>query len=244
MIWEQAEFVKAGAALGAGLSIGFGAIGAAIGEGYAAGQANNALSKRPRFSGSVMTTMLVGQAVAESAGIFSLVVAVLLMFLGTEGKSPISGWAYIGAGLSMGLSAIGSGIGSGFPTATACQGMVRQPAISGSLMTLMLIGSGVAQSPSIYGMLVAFLLIFKSYGTAITLPAIASVVGAGISAGAAGIGPGFGSGVAAGPAVEGVARNPEVGPLMTRVMLVGQAVSQSTAVYGLVVALLLIIGVK
>ncbi|SFM52310.1 ATP synthase F0 subunit C [Thermodesulforhabdus norvegica] len=244
MAWEQAEFVKAAAALGAGLSIGFGAIGAAIGEGYAAGEANSALSRRPRFSGNILTTMLVGQAVAESAGIFALVVAVLLMFLGTEGKPILSGWAFIGAGLSMGLSAIGAGIGSGFPTASACHGMVRQPAVSGNLMTLMLIGSGVAQSPAIYGMLVAFLLIFKSYGTAITLPAITSVVGAGIAAGAAGIGPGLGSGLAAGPAVESVARHPEVGPLMTRIMLVGQAVSQSTAVYGLVVALLLIIGVK
>ena len=60
--------------------MGFGAIGAAIGEGYTAAQANEAISEKPDSSGDLIKTMLVGQAVAESASIFALVVAILLIF--------------------------------------------------------------------------------------------------------------------------------------------------------------------
>ena len=60
--------------LGAGIAIGLGAIGAAIGEGYTASQANAAVSRNPKLSGDIFKTMLVGQAIAESASIFALVV--------------------------------------------------------------------------------------------------------------------------------------------------------------------------
>ena len=59
--------VKAACALGAGLCMGIGAIGPAIGEGNAVG--------------NLRTNMLVGCAVAETTGIYSLVIALLLLFV-------------------------------------------------------------------------------------------------------------------------------------------------------------------
>lgn len=53
-------------------------------------------------------------------------------------------------------------------------------------------------------------------------------------------GAGLGMGNAAGKASEGVARNPQAAGAVMRVMLVGQAVAESTAIYALVVALLLL----
>lgn len=236
----EMEWIKAAAVMGAGLSVGFAAIGAAIGEGYTAGKANETLSYRPNLIGDILKTMLVGQAVAETAGIFGLVVAMLLLFSPMEGKPLLTAWAYIGAGLSMGLSAIGCGVGAGVPAGTACQGMGRQPKVSGHLNTLMLIGAGVAQSTAIYGFLIALLLLFKSLPPEIHIIPACSLVGAGICMGFGGIGPGIGEGIAAGEAVSAVARNPITLGLMTRTMLVGQAVSESTGIYSLVIALLLL----
>ena len=65
-------------------------------------------------------------------------------------------------------------------------------------------------------------------------------IGAGIAVGLAAIGPGIGEGYAAGRACEGVSRRPDQAALLTRTMLIGQAVSESTSIYGLVVALILI----
>ena len=72
------EFVAAMALLGAGIAMGFGAIGPGIGEGFAAGKACEGIAKRPDQSSLLTRTMLIGQAVSESTGIYSLVIALLL----------------------------------------------------------------------------------------------------------------------------------------------------------------------
>jgi len=74
----------------------------------------------------------------------------------------------------------------------------------------------------------------------LTTVAAAALLGAGIAVGFAAIGPGIGEGFAAGKAVEGVARQPEARGDITVTMLLGQAVSETTGIYGLVVALILI----
>jgi len=55
-----------------------------------------------------------------------------------------------------------------------------------------------------------------------------------------GIGPGIGNGMVADSAVRWVARNMEHAGDLVRTMLVAQAVSQSTAIYAMVVSLVLI----
>ncbi|MGA7874384.1 MAG: ATP synthase F0 subunit C [Desulfoferrobacter sp.] len=76
-----ADFVRGLALLGAGIAMGLGAIGPGVGEGYAAGKACEAIGRKPEEAGLLTRTMLVGQAVSESTGIYSLVVALLLMFV-------------------------------------------------------------------------------------------------------------------------------------------------------------------
>ncbi|TYB32235.1 MAG: ATP synthase F0 subunit C [Candidatus Mcinerneyibacterium aminivorans] len=75
------QIVRSAALLGAGIAMGVGAIGPGIGEGFAAGKACEGISKRPEESGLLTRTMLVGQAVSESTGIYSLVIALLLIFV-------------------------------------------------------------------------------------------------------------------------------------------------------------------
>ncbi|MEA2101894.1 MAG: ATP synthase F0 subunit C [Thermodesulfobacteriota bacterium] len=68
----------------------------------------------------------------------------------------------------------------------------------------------------------------------------ASFIGAGLAMGLGAIGPGIGEGFVGGKACEAIGRNPDEAGLLTRTMLVAQAVSESTGIYALVVALLLI----
>ena len=75
------DIIKAGALIGAGVCMGFGAIGPGIGEGFAAGKACEAIGRAPEEAGLLTRTMLIGQAVSESTGIYSLVVALLMLFV-------------------------------------------------------------------------------------------------------------------------------------------------------------------
>ena len=68
-------------ALGAGVCMGIGAIGPGIGEGNAVSKACEAIGRQPECKGSVTTTMLMGCAIAETTGLYALVIAILLLFV-------------------------------------------------------------------------------------------------------------------------------------------------------------------
>lgn len=58
------------------------------------------------------------------------------------------------------------------------------------------------------------------------------------------IGPGLGEGYTAAKACEALSRAPELAPVITRTMLIGQAVTEALGIYALVIALLLIFVAK
>jgi ATP synthase F0 subunit c len=231
--------VQVAAYVGGGLAMGFGAVGAAVGEGYTAARANLAISRNPKISGDIFKNMLVGQAVAESASIFALVIAILLLFLKVPLPSLLKAAALLAAGISMGFGAIGSGIGSGYPGGEACFGIAKQPEITSQLTTNMLIGSAVCQTPAIFSMVVALMLTFIDFGPTPLHPTWAAYLGAGLSMGLAAIGSGYGGGLAAGASCEAISRQPKTAPSVTTLMLVGQAVSQTPAIFGLLVSFIL-----
>ncbi len=240
MITDLETLVSVAAFIGGGVAMGFGAIGAAVGEGYTAATANEAISRNPDMAGDVLKSMLVGQAIAESASIFALVVAMILLFSQITAVSIITVWALLAAGLSMGLGAVGSGVGSGLPAGASCEGMVRQPAMSGRLMTNMLIGSAVCQTPSIFALVVAFILIFSDFSAMAPWPTWAAMLGAGLSSGLSAIGSGIGGGIVARQSSLGIARQPNSVTPVTNVMLLGQAITQTPAILGLLVSFILI----
>ena len=55
-------------------------LGPGIGEGYAAGKAVESVARQPEARGTILSTMIIGQAVAESTGIYSFVVALILLY--------------------------------------------------------------------------------------------------------------------------------------------------------------------
>lgn len=77
----ETAIIKAACAIGAGLCMGIGAIGPALGEGNAVGKALEGMARQPEAASDLRTNMILGCAITESTGIYSLVVALLLMFL-------------------------------------------------------------------------------------------------------------------------------------------------------------------
>ena len=66
-----------------------------------------------------------------------------------------------------------------------------------------------------------------------------AAIGAGIAV-FTGVGPGIGEGFAAGKALEAISRNPEAAGTIRSNMILGIALSETTGIYGFVIALLLI----
>lgn len=76
---DPKAFVAGMSALGAGMAMIAG-LGPGIGEGYVAGQACSAIARQPEAQSDVTRTMILGIAMAESTGIYALVIALLLIF--------------------------------------------------------------------------------------------------------------------------------------------------------------------
>ena len=72
--------VEAAKAIGAGLCMGLGAIGPAIGEGLAVSKALEGMARQPEAMSDLRTNMILGCAITESTGIYSLVIALLILF--------------------------------------------------------------------------------------------------------------------------------------------------------------------
>ena len=70
----------AGSAIGAGIAVATG-IGAGIGQGYAAGKGAEAVGNQPEAKSDIISTMLLGQAVAESSALSGLVISIIILFV-------------------------------------------------------------------------------------------------------------------------------------------------------------------
>ena len=74
----EAEAVKF---LGAALAITLGVVGQGVGIGILGAGAMGAIGRNPEAAGAITTNMILAIAFAEALGIYSLIVAVILLFV-------------------------------------------------------------------------------------------------------------------------------------------------------------------
>lgn len=70
------------------------------------------------------------------------------------------GLLYLGAGLAIGLAGLGAGIGMGHALRGTQEGIARNPNAGGRLQTIMFIGLAFIETIALYGLLIAFILLF------------------------------------------------------------------------------------
>ena len=69
-----------GYAIGAGIAIGFAALGCGIGQGLTAGNTTAGIARNPGAAGAIFTNFILGMVLIESLAIYGLVVGLLLVF--------------------------------------------------------------------------------------------------------------------------------------------------------------------
>jgi ATP synthase F0 subunit c len=237
------EFVLIAKYIGAALAVGIAAFGSAYGEGYIAFKASEAIARQPKASSEIVRTMLITQAVAETAGIFGLLISIILIFIASSTGTASYAVSLIAAGLCMGVGAVGAGIGSGQAGGAACESIGRFPRLSSSILLTTLVGQAIVQTGCIFALVIAMLLSLMQQ-SADNIVVMGAVLGAGCAMGFGAIGAGVSTGFTAKKAIWGMSRNSSLGGVLTRTMLLGQAVAHAGAIYSLIVAFLLIFSDK
>jgi F-type H+-transporting ATPase subunit c len=227
--------------IGASIAVGIGAMGSGFSEGFTAGKAAESISRQPKISGEILRTMLISQAVTETAGIFGLVIAILLLFVAPSEGEPSKIAAFFAAGICMGIGGIGAGIGCGVAGGAACESVARHPKISSAILLNTLIGQAIVQTGCIFALVISLLLIFMAPESS-NIGIIGGVLGAGFSMGIGAIGAGTNSGYATARANWAIARNAKTSGMVLRIMLLGQAVEHAGAIYAMIIAFLLLLG--
>lgn len=69
----------------------------------------------------------------------------------------LKGIGPLGAGISIGFAALGTGIGMGYLVGSAVQSMARQPEATGTITTNMFIGLAFIEALALYAFLISFL---------------------------------------------------------------------------------------
>ena len=72
--------ITAAKAIGAAICMGVGSIGPALREGNAVGKALEDMARQPEAAGDLRTHMILGCAITETTGIYSLVISLLILF--------------------------------------------------------------------------------------------------------------------------------------------------------------------
>ena len=66
------------------------------------------------------------------------------------------------AAIGMGIGAFGTGLGQGIAIKSAVEGVARNPAASGKILTTMMIGLAMIESLAIYVFVVAMIILFAN----------------------------------------------------------------------------------
>jgi F-type H+-transporting ATPase subunit c len=77
---DNLGLVAAASLISAGIGMGIGALGPAIGEGLALAQALSAIAQQPDEANNITRTLFVGLALVETTAIYTLVVALIIIF--------------------------------------------------------------------------------------------------------------------------------------------------------------------
>lgn len=139
----------------------------------------------------------------------------------------------LGAALAVGLAAIGSALGESMIVASGLNAILRNPDMKGKIMTFMVLFIALDESVAIYGLVVAF----KILGTdpvALANPYV--YLSAGLAIGLAGLAVGYGEGLVARTSLDNMGKNPELSGTFMVMTILGIALVESAAIYGLVVA--------
>lgn len=225
--------------VGAGLAVGIAAFGSAFGEGYIAMKASESIARQPKASSEIVRTMLITQAVAETAGIFGLLISIILLFVARSTGTMTDAVSYFAGGFCMGIGAIGAGVGAGMAGGSACESIGRHPRLSPNILLTTLVGQAIVQTGCIFALVVSMLLTIISPSVD-NIVVMGAMMGAGAAMGFGAIGAGISTGFTAKKAVWGMSRDSNIGGVLTRTMLLGQAVAHAGAIYSLIVAFLLI----
>ena len=212
-------------AIGIGLAIGLAWLGVWIWEWKMIGWAMQAMNINPENKNKIMTFMILFLALIESAAIYGLVMAIQML------NMPELSWAIaIWAWLAVGLAWLGVWIWEWILAERSLISMWEKIEMSWFFLTVSILGIALVESAAIYGLIIAFQLLWVD-----SINSIAAIW-AWLAVGLAWLGVWIWEWKLISAALDAMKHNPQNKAKIMTMMILFLALVESSAIYGLIVA--------
>jgi F0F1-type ATP synthase membrane subunit c/vacuolar-type H+-ATPase subunit K len=147
--------------IAAGLCIGLGSIGPAIGLARFAKTACRGIGFNREAYNKLFSFMLISEAMIETPIIFSLIISMLILLAPLPAVGALTkSIALFAAALCTGLGTFGPGISSGKTSSAACEQIALNPDQYETLSKISVFGQGLIDTSAIYALLISLWLIY------------------------------------------------------------------------------------
>ena len=227
-------------AIGSGIAVGVSAV-SAVGQGIAASAGATAAAEDPKtFGKSILFSVI-----PETQALNGFLISVLLLVTGgimsataPELSVPI-GLIAVGSGISVGIAAF-SALGIGVAASSAIGGIIEKPKLFG----ISILFTILSETQALYGIIISILLLtgvgmFGVVKTGITMTQGLGGIGIGIAMGLAAVSA-VGQGIVSASSIGAAVRDKK----STGKSLVLSVIPETYAIFGLLISILLLIGLK
>ena len=198
-----------------------------------------AVARQPFFADKIMRLMLVTQAIIQTPIIFGFIIALFIRNQAATVLSLAEGLRLAAAGIALGLGSIGPAIGLAVYAYAACYSLGINKEAYGRIFSFSFVSQAIIETPIIFALVVSLLLVALSSGDSIVKGV--AMLGSAFCIGLCTIGPGVSSGNTAAAACYQMAFNQEMASPLSRMSMLAQGLVDTAAIYGLLIAILLII---
>jgi len=228
------------ATLGIALAISLSGLVVGIVSCWPAREACFAVARQPFFEQNIMRFMLITQSIIQTPLIFALIVAFMISAQLDDVRTLSGAIRLFSSGLCFGIGSIGPAIGLADFARVACRGLGINRHAYGTIFSFTFISEAIVETPIIFALVVSLMLLF-SQAPRDNIIVCAAMLGAALSIGIGTIGAGISSGRTASAAVDQIAKKPEIYPTISKVSMLGQGIIDTSAVYALLVSVLIIL---
>lgn len=225
--------------IGIALAVGLSGFFVGITSSLPAQAACNSLARQPFMSNKILNLMLITQTLIMTPNIFGFLIALLIKAkLATTATLEVAIQLF-SSGLSIGLGCIGPAIGLSLFAYGACNAVGINKKAYGKILTFTFISEAIIETPLIFALLVALMIITMDMQAASFLKAF-SLLCAAICIGMCTLSPGVNSGRTGAATCNQIAFHLEQYPSLSKTTMLALAMIDTIAIYGLLTSMILI----
>lgn len=227
--------------IGISFAIGLTSFIAGIASSLPAQAACFSVARQPFFSNKILQLMLLTQSIIVTPNIFGFIIALLINIKLSTVDSLNGGLQLLAAGISIGVGSIGPCIGLSLFAKSACTAIGRNRKSYNKILPFTFICEGIIETPVIFSLLIALLILNTNINSNESSIQGIAFLAAALSMSLSTIGTGISAGRVGSAACKEIGKASDIYHIVSKVGLLALAMIDTFAIYGLIIAAIILV---